>query len=75
MAGEGDIEAEGTVVEVLPKQMYRVELANGHRLLAFVRGKARSNVHFSPADRVRLQLSPYDLSVGRIVTTKSTLLL
>ena len=68
MAREGAIEAEGTVVEVLPNMMYRVELANGHRLLAFVRGKARSShARHELGSKVRLELSPYDLSMGRIV--------
>ena len=67
MAREGAIEAEGVVVEVLPNRMYRVELANGHRLLAFVPGRARSSVApFVPGHKVELELSPYDLSVGRI---------
>ena len=68
MAREGAIEVEGAVVEVLPNQMYRVELVNGHRLLAFVRGKARWGfAHLSPGHKVRLELSPCDLSAGRIV--------
>jgi translation initiation factor IF-1 len=68
MAREGAIQAEGVVVEVLPNTMYRVELANGHRLLAFVAGKARRNaVRFVPGERVRLELTPYDLSAGRLL--------
>ncbi len=68
MAREGAIEVEGAVVEVLPNRMYRVELANGHRLLAFVSGKARmSFARLVCGDKVRLELSPYDLSKGRIV--------
>jgi translation initiation factor IF-1 len=68
MAREGAIEVEGAVVEVLPNKMYRVELANGHRLLAFVPGKARlSFARLGPGDKVRLELSPYDLSAGRII--------
>ena len=71
MAREGAIEVEGVVVEVLPKQMYRAELANGHRLLAFVTGKAKlSFSSLVPGNKVRLELSPYDLSVGRIVVNK-----
>jgi len=74
MAREGAIEVEGVVVEVLPNQMYRVELANGHRLLAFVRGKARSSfAHLAPGHKVRLELSPCDLSVGRIVANTKTI--
>lgn len=74
MAREGAIEVEGAVVEVLPNRMYRVELANGHRLLAFVAGKAKfSFAHLSPGDKVRLELSPYDLSAGRIIVEKKTI--
>jgi translation initiation factor IF-1 len=54
--------------------MYRVELANGHRLLAFVAGKAKLSFPcVSPGDKVRLKLSPYDLSVGRIIVEKQTI--
>jgi len=68
MAGTAAIKVEGLVVEALPNTTYRVELANGHRLLAFVTGKAkRESIRFVPGDRVRLELSPYDLSEGRIV--------
>jgi translation initiation factor IF-1 len=74
MAREGAIEVEGAVVEVLPNQMYRVELANGHRLLAFMGGKARSSfAQLAPGDKVDLEVSPYDLSVGRIVVKKQTI--
>ena len=73
MAREGAIEVEGAVVEVLPNKMYRVELANGHRLLAFVPGKARlSFARMAPGDKVRLELSPYDLSAGRIIVNMKT---
>ncbi|MGO8929240.1 MAG: translation initiation factor IF-1 [Limisphaerales bacterium] len=68
MAREGAIEVEGAVVEVLPNQMYRVELANGHRVLAYVTGKAwLSLAHLAAGDKVRLEMSPYDLSAGRII--------
>jgi translation initiation factor IF-1 len=68
MAGEHAIEAEGAIVEVLPNRIYRVQLANGHRLLAFVAGKARLGfARLALGERVRLELSPYDLSVGRII--------
>jgi len=74
MAREGAIEVEGVVVEVLPNQMYRVELANGHRLLAYVAGKARlSFARLAPGDKVRLELSPYDLSSGRIIVETQTI--
>jgi len=68
MAREGAIEVEGDIVEVLPNKMYRVELANGHRVLAYVPGKARlSFARFAAGNRVRLEMSPYDLSEGRII--------
>ena len=68
MAGEGVIKVEGLVVEVLPNGTYRVELANGHRVRAFVTGKARlSFARLVAGDRVLLAMSPYDLSEGRII--------
>lgn len=68
MAREGAIQVEGAVIEVLPNRTYRVELVNGHRLLAFVTGKARLSFdRLAPGDKVRLELSPYDLSAGRII--------
>ena len=74
MAREGAIEVEGAVVEVLPNRMYRVELANGHRLLAYMAGKARlSFARLVPGDKVRLELSPYDLSQGRIMVKTQTI--
>ena len=61
------IEVDGTVVEPLPNAMFRVELDNGHRVLAHVSGKIRMNfLRILPGDRVRLQLSLYDLGRGRI---------
>jgi translation initiation factor IF-1 len=73
MAREDAIKVEGVVVEVLPNTTYRVELANGHRLLAFVAGKARlSFARLAPGDRVKLALSPYDLSEGRILVETQT---
>jgi translation initiation factor IF-1 len=68
MAGTEAFKVEGLVVEALPNTTYRVQLANGHQLLAFVAGKARrESTRFAPGDKVRLELSPYDLSEGRIV--------
>jgi translation initiation factor IF-1 len=62
------IEVEGKVVEPLPNAMFRVELDNGHRVLAHVSGKIRLNfIRILPGDRVLLELSPYDLTRGRIV--------
>ena len=67
MAREDAIKLEGAVVEVLPNTMYRVELSNGHRVLAHVSGKVRANfTRFVPGDRVTLEMSPYDLSKGCI---------
>jgi len=61
------IEVEGTVVEPLPNAMFRVELANGHGVLAHISGKIRKNyIRILLGDRVLIQLSPYDLSRGRI---------
>ena len=68
MAGTDAFKVEGVVVEALPNKTYQVELANGHRLRAFVAGKARrSFAGLSPGDKVKLQLTPYDLSAGRIL--------
>lgn len=68
MAKEAAIEVEGTVIETLPNAMFRVELENGHKVLAHVSGKMRMNfIRILPGDRVKLELSPYDLSRGRIV--------
>ncbi|MBI2863450.1 MAG: translation initiation factor IF-1 [Chloroflexi bacterium] len=61
------IEVEGTVVESLPNAMFRVELANGHRVLAHISGKIRLHfIRILPGDRVLVELSPYDLTRGRI---------
>jgi translation initiation factor IF-1 len=58
---------EGTVVEPLPNAMFRVELENGHKVLAHVSGKIRMNfIRILPGDKVKVELSPYDLSRGRI---------
>ncbi|HWI54894.1 MAG TPA: translation initiation factor IF-1 [Desulfobacteria bacterium] len=62
------IEVEGTVIEPLPNAMFRVELENGHKVLAHVSGKIRMNfIRILPGDKVTIELSPYDLSRGRIV--------
>jgi translation initiation factor IF-1 len=61
------IEVEGTVLESLPNAMFRVELPNGHKVLAHVSGKIRLHyIRILPGDRVLIELSPYDLSRGRI---------
>ncbi|MTI83993.1 MAG: translation initiation factor IF-1 [Firmicutes bacterium] len=68
MAKQDVIEVEGTVVEPLPNAMFRVELENGHKVLAHVSGKIRMNfIRILPGDRVLVELSPYDLKRGRIV--------
>ncbi len=67
MAKEDTIEVEGTVVETLPNAMFRVELPNGHRILAHISGKMRMHfIRILPGDKVTVELSPYDLTRGRI---------
>ncbi|MFZ5800118.1 MAG: translation initiation factor IF-1 [Candidatus Omnitrophota bacterium] len=68
MAKEELIEVEGTVLESLPNAMFRVQLDNGHKVLAHISGKIRMNfIRILPGDRVKMELSPYDLSRGRII--------
>ena len=65
---EEPIEVEGTVTETLPNAMFRVELENGHKILAHISGKMRMNfIRILPGDKVKIELSPYDLSRGRII--------
>jgi translation initiation factor IF-1 len=67
MAKQDAIEVEGTVVETLPNAMFRVELPNGHRILAHISGKMRMHfIRILPGDKVTVELSPYDLTRGRI---------
>ena len=67
MAKREAIEVEGTVTESLPNASFRVELANGHEVLAYVSGKIRLNfIRVLPGDKVLVELSPYDLARGRI---------
>jgi translation initiation factor IF-1 len=67
MAKEELIETEGTIIEALPNAMFRVELENGHKIIAHVSGKMRMHfIRILPGDRVKLELSPYDLNRGRI---------
>ena len=62
------IEVEGSVIEALPNAHFKVELENGHQLIAHISGKMRMNyIKILPGDKVKLELSPYDLSKGRIV--------
>ena len=68
MAKEDVLEVEGTVLEALPNAMFQVELENGHRVLAHISGKLRQNfIRILPGDKVTLELSPYDLTKGRII--------
>lgn len=67
MSKEESIEVQGTVVEVLPNAMFRVELDNGQVVLAYISGKMRMHfIRILPGDRVLVELSPYDLTKGRI---------
>jgi translation initiation factor IF-1 len=67
LAKEDAIEVEAVVVETLPNAMFKVELDNGHRVLAHISGKMRKHfIRILPGDRVRVELSPYDLDRGRI---------
>ena len=62
------IEIEGTVIEKLPNAMFQVELETGHQVLAHISGKLRMNyIRILPGDKVTIELSPYDLSKGRII--------
>jgi translation initiation factor IF-1 len=67
MAKEEAIEVEGTIIEPLPNAMFKVELDNGHRVLAHISGKMRMHyIKILPGDRVTVELSPYDLTRGRV---------
>ena len=67
MPKEDSIEVEGVVIEPLPNAMFRVELENGHKILAHISGKMRMNyIRILPGDKVKVELSPYDLTRGRI---------
>ena len=68
MSKEEPIKVEGGVAETLPNTMFRVELQNGHRILAHISGKMRMNfIRILPGDKVVVEMSPYDLTKGRIV--------
>ena len=68
MAKEDVIEVQGTIAETLPNAMFRVQLENGHRVLAHISGKMRMHfIKILPGDKVTVELSPYDLTRGRIV--------
>ncbi|MCI7139096.1 MAG: translation initiation factor IF-1 [Oscillospiraceae bacterium] len=67
MSKEDVIEIEGTVVEALPSAQFKVELPNGHQILAHISGKLRMNfIRILPGDKVTVEMSPYDLTKGRI---------
>ena len=67
MEKNDEIEVEGTVLEKLPNAMFSVELENGHQILAHISGKLRMNfIRIIPGDKVKIEMSPYDLSKGRI---------
>ena len=67
MSKEDVIEVEGTVVDTLPNTVFKVKLENGHEVLAHISGKLRMNyIKILPGDKVKLELSPYDLTKGRI---------
>lgn len=68
MAKQSSLRVDGTIIEALPNAMFRVELENGHKILAHISGKMRMHyIKILPGDRVSLEISPYDLSKGRIV--------
>lgn len=68
MSKEDVIETEGKVVEVLPKTQFRVVLSNGHEILAYLGGKLRiNNIRILEGDKVKIEMSPYDLTKGRII--------
>ena len=68
MSKEDNIEVEGRVVETLPNAMFKVELGNGQIILAYVSGKMRMHfIRIIPGDKVKVEISPYDLSRGRII--------
>ncbi len=68
MSKEEPIKVEGVVAETLPNTMFRVELQNGHRILAHISGKMRMNfIRILPGDKVVVEMSPYDLTKGRII--------
>ena len=68
MAKQSAIEQDGTIVEALSNAMFRVELENGHEIIAHISGKMRMHsIKILPGDKIRVEMSPYDLSKGRIV--------
>ena len=68
MAKEDTVEMEGTIIETLPNTMFRVELDNGHVVVAHISGRMRKNyIRILTGDRVKIEMTPYDLTKGRIV--------
>ncbi len=68
MSKDDVIEVEGVILEKLPNAMFHVELENGHKILAHISGKLRMNfIRIIPGDKVRIEMSPYDLTKGRII--------
>ena len=68
MAKQSAIEQDGTIVEAMSNAMFRVELENGHEIIAHISGKMRMHyIKILPGDKIRVEMSPYDLSKGRIV--------
>ncbi|TAD99766.1 MAG: translation initiation factor IF-1 [Bacteroidetes bacterium] len=68
MPKQSNIEQDGVVIEALSNAMFRVELENGHKLIAHIAGKMRMNyIRILPGDRVKIEMSPYDLTKGRII--------
>lgn len=68
MSKDDVIELQGTVIEALPNAMFQVELENGHKILAHISGKLRMNfIRILPGDKVTVEISPYDLTRGRII--------
>jgi len=67
MAKQSSIEQDGTIIEALSNAMFRVQLQNGHQLIAHISGKMRMNyIKILPGDKIKVEMSPYDLSKGRI---------
>jgi len=74
MRGEDAFRVESRVIEAMPNGTFRVELANGHRLLAFATARTKENFSgVKPGDKVKLQLTPFDLSTGRLLVEKKTI--
>ena len=74
MAGESAFKVEGVVIETLSDRTFRVELSNGHKVLAFIAGRTKQKfAGLRPGEKVKLQMSPYDLSEGRILEKQDSI--